>query len=97
MIQRLKFDSETMLVLLLTHLDEFSVVVPVGHEGELAEEGQTVFSWLVELQFIRLPHIPIVRPVTHCKAENIENTSTLNRITLAFGVQLFRLTLQLPS
>jgi hypothetical protein len=92
-----------MLVLLLTHLDEFSVVMSIGHEGELAEEGQTVLPRLVEFQFIRLPHIPIVRPVAHWKAENIENTSTVHRTTLAFGVQphrvlkLLRLTLQLPS
>jgi hypothetical protein len=54
-----------MLVLLLTHLDELSVVMPVGHEGELAEEGQPILPRLVKFQLISLAHLPIIRPVTH--------------------------------
>jgi hypothetical protein len=47
------------------------MVLSVGHKGELAEEGQPVFQWLMQFQFVRLAHVTVICPVAHCKAENI--------------------------
>jgi hypothetical protein len=47
------------------------MVVPVGHKGELAEKGQPVVTWLVQFQFVGLPHISVEGSVAHCKGEDI--------------------------